>query len=132
MTPEEARIYATVQCPPPETNKKSKQVDLTFDYDEMSPALAAAIIARGDLGKSRYGQHLMTHDGRSTFDDLFQELLDALKYAQKQVQEINERHARALGLAVFRRNTIQNVLEAMIEHAEVVDWIPEDDDDEWD
>lgn len=42
---------------------------------------------RAELGKSRYGTYLMTHNGRKPMADLYQELLDALMYlAQYQLE----------------------------------------------
>lgn len=115
MTPALARLYATDILSAPQPNARSTQVDLSFDYDNMLPAFAAAIIARGDLGKERYGQHLMTFDGRDTATDLFQELLDALKYSKKWELEFpNSKFAKSLchGLEHFLEQMLRRDLMA--------------------
>lgn len=127
MTPGEARDLATQEMSAPVISAASVQVDLTFDYDEMHPNVAAAIIARSDLGKTRYGQHLHTWNNRDPVTDLVQELVDALIYAQQDVQEhtvIYESSmaesawrvdvGRDLDKAKYVRNTIEVLLEGLL------------------
>lgn len=127
MTPGEARAVALMELPDPEIGPYSKRVDLTFDYDELNPSIAAALIARSDLGAERYGTHLHTFDGRGSAEvragefvnvDLAQELLDAAIYAQKEVVECEGSQLRfpdpdvesALVKARYMRNTLLRLL----------------------
>lgn len=130
MTPGEARTVALMELPDPELGPFSERVDLTFDYDELNPSVAAALIARSDLGAERYGTHLHTFDGRGTAEvdhdfvnvDLVQELLDAAIYAQKEVVECEGSQERcydndvedALAQARYMRDTILRMLGTLI------------------
>jgi hypothetical protein len=39
------------------------------------------------LGLSRYGKYLTTNNGRSSLQDLFEELLDATMYCKQKIEE---------------------------------------------
>ncbi len=49
----------------------------------MSPAARALLTERNALGLERYGQEMMTEDGRDSWQDLLEELADAVYYAHK-------------------------------------------------
>ena len=52
--------------------------------DPQARQLALALVNERDLfGRQKYGQSLMSDDGRDSFEDLIQELGDALQYAFK-------------------------------------------------
>lgn len=53
-----------------------------FDFAP-TPAVRKAMEARHAFGVAKYGQALVTHDGRDTVTDALQELLDAAVYLQK-------------------------------------------------
>lgn len=128
MTPGEARELATLEMSSPVINAASKRVDLTFDYDEMKPNVVAALIARSDLGKQRYGTYLHTWNNRDPSADLIQELVDALIYAQQDLleheyvygvcssapPEVREENAALVAHAAYRRNTIMKLLEGLL------------------
>lgn len=54
------------------------------------------LLARIEMAKAKYGQPLMTQDGRDTLIDLIQELYDANNYLCKAVLERDPRLAPAL------------------------------------
>jgi hypothetical protein len=131
MTPGTARDLAVQTQPNPVIHPTSKRIDLTFDYDEMHPNVASAVIARSDLGKERYGQHLHSWNHRDAVVDLIQELVDALIYAQQDLieaehvykhvnlsatyaLEYKEEGARDVALATYRKNTIMKLLEGLL------------------
>jgi hypothetical protein len=53
-----------------------------FDYAD-TPEVRAAMEARHAFGVAKYGQPLVTFDGRDTKTDLLQELLDVMVYERK-------------------------------------------------
>jgi hypothetical protein len=48
------------------------------------------LVARDKQGFDRYGQNLETYDGRKTLADLYQEIVDAIQYARKDIEEQGE------------------------------------------
>lgn len=80
----------------------------------VTPSLVAWLRARGDIGaaqlvrerdafgRQKYGQGLMTGDGRDTVEDLLQELGDGLQYGWKAVlQGIDLATLRPLALSLL-------------------------------
>lgn len=54
----------------------------------LSGPLGSAVVLRAMQGARSYSQPLVTHDGRDTRADLFQELMDALFYSAKLLMEL--------------------------------------------
>jgi hypothetical protein len=65
--------------------------DLLNAFIEEDPNIAHQLVEdiskRDEFGYKKYGQNLETHDGRPTIWDLYQELLDGVQYARKQLEE---------------------------------------------
>ncbi len=83
-----AATDAVEQLPPPTDSGEAVTPVLAAWLSEHAPpelrdALLAGLWARHELGVKKYGQGLMTNDGRKTAVEVWQELLDALQYAQK-------------------------------------------------
>lgn len=74
---------AVAELPAPSRRPDSVEVWPTLFGHAPSFELRQAMEARHRLGIERYGQPLVTHDGRAFGVDLLQELLDAAVYAQK-------------------------------------------------
>lgn len=49
--------------------------------------LITDLVDRDREGFRKYGQNLETHDGRYTLSDLQQEVVDAIQYARKDIEE---------------------------------------------
>ncbi len=45
--------------------------------------LDADLVARAEMGKEKYGTYLRANNGRSAIVDFYQEILDAIMYAQQ-------------------------------------------------
>jgi hypothetical protein len=61
------------------------------EFEELEPSIRALIhadiVERDAHGLEKYGVRLRPRDGRNTLHDLYQELLDALVYSVKALQE---------------------------------------------
>lgn len=80
----------TADQPLPTRSEHSIPVDsalIAFATLELPEPALRAVIARIELGKRRYGTTLHTLDGRDTWAEVWQELIDALYYAQKGILE---------------------------------------------
>jgi predicted CoA-binding protein len=64
-----------------------QDVSLLAEQYSFVHQVARDIQDRKKLGIERYGQALKPFDGRDTYVDLYQELLDALKYMRKAIYE---------------------------------------------
>lgn len=53
--------------------------------------VAAALTARAEMGKAKYGTYLRANNGRNALVDLYQEILDAIMYSEQCYREQNER-----------------------------------------
>jgi hypothetical protein len=51
------------------------------------PLVHADLRARDEKGRTTYGTELISHDGRDTLRDLYEELLDAAVYVRKAMYE---------------------------------------------
>lgn len=51
------------------------------------PQIAADVMARKEMGLKKYGMALQPCNGRNNLNDLYQEIIDALKYAQTEYLE---------------------------------------------
>ena len=60
---------------------------------EHAPKVAADVMARKEFGMKKYGTPLQPFNGRDTLNDLYQELLDAMKYARVALYEVQYRLA---------------------------------------
>lgn len=83
-----AATDAVEQLPPPTDSGEAVTPVLAAWLSEHAPpelrdALLAGLWARHEFGVKKYGQGLMTNDGRKTAVEVWQEILDALQYAQK-------------------------------------------------
>ncbi len=67
--------------PKPTTSPASRPVWPELQRMPMSDRARALLALRHEQGMSRYGQDLMTHDGRDAWADTIQELADACFYA---------------------------------------------------
>ena len=77
---------AAIDLPAP-VNRGERVLDLVMaditETSRIADMIRADLVARAEKGKEKYGQYLMTEDGRPRLWDLYQELLDALMYARK-------------------------------------------------
>lgn len=71
----------------PEDQPMPTANDLPFVHD----VVAADIMARGELGKRRYGTKLQPFNGRNVLQDIYEELLDAACYIKQRMLE-EEQH----------------------------------------
>ncbi len=75
------------------------------------------VLARDAFGRAKYGQPLMTGDGRDGVEDALQELGDAAQYIFKaaatgqDVEPLRE-HVRALGALIQRAEAIREAFGA--------------------
>lgn len=84
--------------PPPTKNDHPNIINLVIaDVIDMGPRNEEAglfvrdIMARGEIGFAKYGTYLQPHNGRDTLIDLYQELVDAVKYMRVLMYE-NDNH----------------------------------------
>jgi len=50
--------------------------------------VSAALLARAEMGKAKYGTYLRASNGRNPLVDLYQEILDAIMYAEQCYYEV--------------------------------------------
>lgn len=97
MTPEQLHKLSQTQTQKPTTTEHSVSV---FDYlvDLLSdPDLRVMFEGRREHGIAKYGQPLMTFDGRTTDQEIANELLDAAAYSAKNWLETHdERYHRLM------------------------------------
>lgn len=72
--------------------------DLAAKYGDRSHVIACARVcadlkARAEVGFKTYGTYLQPANGRSQFVDMYQELLDCVKYARCHIYEHPDDHA---------------------------------------
>ena len=85
MSGGEKRVRASVPEPPPvERGVPVTPVLVGFLRDRGAPAeVVVAVLARDAFGREKYGQPLMSEDGRDPVEDCRQELADGLQYAMR-------------------------------------------------
>lgn len=47
---------------------------------------------RAEMGKKLYGSYLMTHNGRSALQDLYEEMMDSIMYLAQILMEIEDKN----------------------------------------
>lgn len=89
--------------------------EIVMSHMPVNGPLGPAVILRAMQGARSYSQPLVTHDGRDTRADLFQELVDALFYSAKLAMEASSagseqelQEARSVFNSVF--NCAKNVI----------------------
>lgn len=81
---------STPEPPPKPGQELVTPALLAFLRDPMGapPYVLDLVRQRDAFGRAKYGQGLMTFDGRDTYEDLRQELGDALQYTFKLWEEV--------------------------------------------
>ncbi len=70
------KVAAATPEPPPEKGEVSVLNAVMFDLQ-----------ARSDFGMSKYGKRLMSHNGRNSLLDAYQEALDLVMYLKQRLLE---------------------------------------------
>lgn len=77
--------------PPPQKNEgRPIWLKVIADVEEAAGEnhpVIASMRARHEMGIRKYGTPLQAHNGRNPFQDLFEEVLDALAYATQVLEE---------------------------------------------
>jgi len=60
------------------------------DKQAVLPEAIDLLHAQTRKGMERYGEQLMTHNGRDAREDLVQELIDAIQYQQQRYMELRD------------------------------------------
>ncbi len=73
-------------------------LDTSTDVDrvEATHSVIKDLIDRDRMGFDKYGQNLETYDGRVTLLDAYQEILDALQYLRKAIEEMPRKRLRMM------------------------------------
>lgn len=69
-------------------------------------AVISDLETRARFGREKYGQDLMAHDGRDNLTDLYQELLDSVMYARKEIME----RATVITIPMLQRAVHENAV----------------------
>lgn len=77
--------------------------------------VAEDIAARQHKGYVKYGSWLMTHNGRSAYLDLYQELCDAIIYAQQKEMELID-----LDMDTYQIGEIQGIKSRLMTCAAII------------
>lgn len=109
-----SKSYGTLKQPTPVCMEQSEEV-LPWTLELLLPTgrglLAADLQERIQMGTEHYGTPLMSHNGRDTLVDLYQELLDALNYlAQYQMEsgeDIAEQFVELRHLAMWVKTKLE-------------------------
>jgi hypothetical protein len=101
---------AAIPEPKPETNTHPCSADMAAgfiieNWGSAGHSLVRDIMARKEFGLKKYGTPLQPFNGRNTLNDLYQELVDGLKYATSAIYE-----AKELGLSSQAPIDIRNNL----------------------
>jgi hypothetical protein len=111
MPKEPRKSGAAIPEPPPQQNSHPAiadlvETDLSTIYTERYPyRLRNDIRDRKNAGIAKYGMPLQPHNGRNAVNDLYQELIDGVKYArqalyeeQQRAEQVERSHGRAISM----------------------------------
>lgn len=88
------RVRLDIQPESPPQNERNGDVWADVINEEMSPTALLYCIARRQQGIDKYGVPLAADNGRASWRDMLQEVLDGQAYAEQEIQQLRAMYAK--------------------------------------